>query len=205
MNIRKIIKPNTNYFKYYEEFKLSSGKYTSLSQVSFFIIKELLRNLKVHSSNIFEIISNFIDYIKLKEKSKKFSEKEIISLFIGINKDELFEEYYQSIFKDEKPLNKYSLTSISEKSNLSSTLNSNSCISNNSNVINIKNVNKANNNNNTIDEKILTSLEGILYYIGNFQKNYFGARNFVLLVNKIFERDFNPEVDMYIKLLNYLK
>lgn len=62
------------------------------------------------------------------------------------------------------------MTSISEKSTLFSTLNSNSSISNNSNVINIKNVNKANNNNNTIDEKILTSLEGILYYIGNFQK-----------------------------------
>ena len=199
MNIRKIIKSNTNYFKCYEEFKLSSGNYTSRSQVSFFIIKELLRNLKVHSSNIFEIISDFTDYIKLKKKWKKFSEKEIISLFIGINKDELFEDYYQSIFKDEKPLNKYSSTSISEKSTLSSTLNSNSSISNNSNVINIKNVNKANNIN-TIDEKILTSLEGLLFYIGNFQKNYFGARNCLLLVNKIFERDFNPEVDMYIKL-----
>ena len=91
------------------------------------------------------------------------------------------------------------MTSISEKSTLSSTLNSNSNISNNSNVINIKNVNKANNNN-IIDEKIITSLEGLLYYIGNFQKNYFGARNCLLLVNKIFERDFNPEVDIYIKL-----
>jgi len=61
MNIRKIIKSNTNYFKCYEEFKLSSGKYTILSQVSFFIIKELIRNLKVHSSNIFEKISDFTD------------------------------------------------------------------------------------------------------------------------------------------------
>ena len=75
MNIKKIIKSHTNYFKCYEEFKLFSGQYTSRSQVSFFIIKELLRNLKVHSSHIFEIINDFTDYMKLKKNGKNLMKK----------------------------------------------------------------------------------------------------------------------------------
>ena len=201
LNIRKIIKSNTNYFKCYEEFKLSSGNYTHRSQVSFFIIKELLRNLKVHSSNILEIINDFTNYIKLKKKWKKFNEKEITSLFIGINKDELYEDYYQSILKDEKPLNKYSSTSITEKSTLSSTLNSNSSI--NINNINNNIVNNSEKSSN-IGDKIESSLEGLLYYIGNFEENYLGARSCLILVNKIFEREFNPEIDIYCKLFKKL-
>ena len=212
INIKKIIKSNTNYFKCFEEFKLASGEYTSRSQVSFFIIKELLRNLKVHSSHIFEIIIDFSDYIKLKKKWKKFNEKEITSLFIGINKDELFEDYYQSILKDEKPTNKYSSSSLSEKSTLSSTGQSIN-ISNSISYINYSNI-TFKESNGIIDEEINNkmnyNLEGILYYIGNFEKNYLGARSCLLFINKIFERDFNPEVDIYIKLfkkidINYIQ
>lgn len=202
-NIRKIIKTNLNYFKCYEEFKLASGNYTCRSQVSFFIIKELLRNLKVHSSHIYEIINDFSDYIKLKKKWKKFNEKEINSLFIGINKEELFEEYFQYILKDEKTSNKQSITTLSEKSTLSSTSKS---LSNLNSIININNVNI----NYSINKDILKEddnnkkesqyLEGLFYYIGNFEENYFGARSCLLLLNKMFERGFNPEVDIYIKL-----
>ena len=212
-NIRKIIKTNLNYFKCYEEFKLASGNYTCRSQVSFFIIKELLRNLKVHSSHIYEIINDFSDYIKLKKKWKKFNEKEINSLFIGINKEELFEEYFQSILKEEKTSNKQSITNLSEKSTLSSTSKS---LSKLNSIININNVNI----NYSINKGILEEddnnkkeslyLEGLLYYIGNFEENYFGARSCLLLLNKMFERSFNPEVDIYIKLfknidLKYIK
>ena len=206
INIRKIIKSNTNYFKCYEEFKLASGNYTSRSQVSFFIIKELLRNLKVHSSHIFEIISDFTDYIKLKKKWKKFNEKEIISLFIGIYKDELYEDYYQSILKVEKPSKKNSSSSIAEKSTLSSTPQSISNISNISRTItNISNENFNNiiskENDDIIDEDMNNcNLEGLFYYIGKYEENYFGARSCLLLLNKIFERDFNPEIDIYIKI-----
>ena len=212
-NIRKIIKTNLNYFKCYEEFKLASGNYTCRSQVSIFIIKELLRNLKVHSSHIYEIINDFSDYIKLKKKWKKFNEKEINSLFIGINKEELFEEYFQSILKEEKTSNKQSITNLSEKSTLSSTSKS---LSKLNSIININNVNI----NYSINKGILEEddnnkkeslyLEGLLYYIGNFEENYFGARSCLLLLNKMFERSFNPEVDIYIKLfknidLKYIK
>ena len=216
MNIKKIIKSHTNYFKCYEEFKLFSGQYTSRSQVSFFIIKELLRNLKVHSSHIFEIINDFSAYIKLKNKWKKFNEKEITSLFIGINKDELFEDYYQYILKEEELNNKYSSSSsLSEKSTLSSTGHSLN-ISNSASNIDIVNNKKISNieNDNIKDEKIGKTtncdLEGLLYYIGNFEQNHIGARSILLFINKIFERDFNPEVDLYIKLfkkidIDYIK
>ena len=65
LNNKKVISLNTNYFKCYEEYRLACGNYKSRSQVSFFIIKEFLRNLKVYSSHIFEIINEFTDYIKL--------------------------------------------------------------------------------------------------------------------------------------------
>ena len=203
---RKVLLLNGNYFKFYEEFKLASGNYTSRSQVSFFIIKELLRNLKVHSSHIFEIINDFKDYIKLKNKWKKFNEKEINSLFIGINKEELFEDYYQCILKDDKPSTKISTTSISEKSTLSSTINSISNIS----YTNSSNFNNSiiKNNKEIIEEdfnnKYNSYLEGLLYNIGKFEENHFGARSCLLLLNKIFEREFNPEVDIYIKLFKKL-
>ena len=202
LNNKKVISSNSNYFKCYEEYRLACGNYRSRSQVSFFIIKEFLRNLKVYSSHIFEIINDFTDYIKLKNKWKKFNEKEINSLFIGINKDELFEDYYQSIFKEDKPKNKYSTSSLSEKSTLTSTQNSISDITNLSN--NISSMTKENKevideeNNNNI--KSNSYLNGLLYNIGKFEENYLGARSCLLLLNKIFERDFNPEVDVYIKL-----
>ena len=209
INIRKIIKSNTNYFKCYEEFKLASGNYSSRSQVSFFIIKELLRNLKVHSSNIFEIINDFTEYIKLKKKWKKFNEKEIESLFIGINKDELYEDYYQSILKFEKPSKKNSSGSITEKSTLSSTPQNISNINSISrSITSISNENISNilskENDDLIDENMNNdnncNLQGLFYYIGKYEENYFGARSCLLLLNKIFERDFNPEIDIYIKI-----
>ena len=202
LNNKKLVSLYNNYFKCYEEFKLACGNYKSRSQVSFFIIKEFLRNLKVYSSHIFEIINDFTDYIKLKNKWKKFNEKEINSLFIGINKNELFEDYYQSIFKEDKPKNKYSTSNLSEKSTLTSTQNSISDITNLSNNISSiikenKEVIDAENNNNI---KFNSYLNGLLYNIGKFEENYLGARSCLLLLNKIFERDFNPEVDVYIKL-----
>jgi hypothetical protein len=202
LNNKKVFSLNSNYFKCYEEYRLACGNYKSRSQVSFFIIKEFLRNLKVYSSHIFEIINDFTDYIKLKNKWKKFNEKEINALFIGINKDELFEDYYQSIFKEDKAINNYSTSSLSEKSTLTSTQNSISDITNLSN--NISSMTKENKevideeNNNNI--KSNSYLNGLLYNIGKFEENYLGARSCLLLLNKIFERDFNPEVDVYIKL-----
>ena len=202
-NVRKIIESQTNYFKCYEEYKLSLGNYKSRSQVSFFIIKEFLRNLKVHSSHIFEIINDFTDYMKLKKKWKKFNEKEIKALLIGINKDYLFEDYFQVILNEKNVSDKHSMTSSSEKSTLNSTANNL-----NLNTINVKNTNNSYsfgkeivendlNDNNQIDSYYL---EGLFYYIGNFEENYFGARSCLLLLNKFFERNFNPEVDIYINI-----
>lgn len=70
-----------NYFKVYEEFKFQLGNYAKRSQVSIFIIIEFLRNLKVHSFHITEIVNDFTDYLKLKNKWKKFNDNEITYFF----------------------------------------------------------------------------------------------------------------------------
>ena len=87
-----------NYFKVYEEFKFQLGNYVKRSQVSIFIIIEFLRNLKVHSFYITEIVNDFTDYLKLKNKWKKFNDNEITYLFLGINKGDLHDDYYDFIF-----------------------------------------------------------------------------------------------------------
>ena len=47
-------------------------------------------------------------------------------------------------------------------------------------------------------------MDGLFHYIGDYEKNYFGAKSCLYLLNKIFERRFNPEIDKYITLLTKL-
>ena len=188
-----------NYFKVYEEFKYQLGNYTARSQVSIFIVIEFLRNLKVHSSHITEIINDFTEYLKLKNKWKKFNDNEITYLFLGINKKELNEDYFEFLFSGENNIkNKLSNTSMSDKSTMTSTLQS------------ISNLNGSTSPNSISSNNIFKDffddqqLDGLFYYIGDYEKNYLGAKSALNLLNKIFERRFNPEIDKYIALLKKL-
>ena len=181
------------YFKVYEEFKFQLGNFTKRSQVSFYIITEFLRNLKVHSSHIIEIINDFTEYLKLKNKWKKFNENEIMYIFLGMNKVDLHDEYFQYIFSENKPSNKTLNISLSEKSTMTSTIQSMSNLnSSNTSCFQVKNAFQ-----DLFDDD---HLEGLFYYIGNFEENYLGAKSCLNLLNKIFERRFNPEIDKYITL-----
>ena len=184
-----------NYFKIYEEFKYQLGNYTSRSQVSIFIIIEFLRNLKIYSSHITEITNDFTDYLKLKNKWKKLKDNEIKALFLGINKSDLHDDYFEFLFSGDTNNNKTINGSITDKSTMSSTLQSGSNLNNssNSNRFYSKNIFK-----DFFDDQ---QLDGLFYYIGNYEKNYLGAKSALNLLNKIFERRFNPEIDRYIVLL----
>ena len=181
------------YFKVYEEFKFQLGNFTKRSQVSFYIITEFLRNLKVHSSHIIEIINDFTEYLKLKNKWKKFNENEIMYIFLGMNKVDLHDEYFQYIFSEKIHSNKTLNISLSEKSTMTSTIQSMSNLnSSNTSCFQVKNAFQ-----DLFDDD---HLEGLFYYIGNFEENYLGAKSCLNLLNKIFERRFNPEIDKYITL-----
>ncbi len=181
------------YFKVYEEFKFQLGNFTKRSQVSFYIITEFLRNLKVHSSHIIEIINDFTEYLKLKNKWKKFNENEIMYIFLGMNKVDLHDEYFQYIFSEKKHSNKTLNISLTEKSTMTSTIQSMSNLnSSNTSCFQVKNAFQ-----DLFDDD---HLEGLFYYIGNFEENYLGAKSCLNLLNKIFERRFNPEIDKYITL-----
>ena len=154
-----------------------------------------MRNLKVHSSHVIEIINDFTDYLKLKNKWKKFNENEITYLFLAINKGDLHEDYYEFIFSEDNKV-KSTNNSMSEKSTMTSTIQSISNSNNNlssSNCYYSKNIFK-----DFFDDQ---QLDGLFYYIGNFEKNYLGAKSALNLLNKIFERRFNPEIDKYIAIL----
>jgi hypothetical protein len=187
-----------NYFKIYEEFKYQLGNYTSRSQVSIFIIIEFLRNLKIYSSHITEITNDFTDYLKLKNKWKKLKDNEIKTLFLGINKSDLHDDYFEFLFSGDTNNNKIINGSITDKSTMSSTLQSGSNLNNssNSNRFYSKNIFK-----DFFDDQ---QLDGLFHYIGDYEINYFGAKSCLNLLNKIFERRFNPEIDKYITLLTKL-
>ena len=204
-NVKFSLSNNGNYFRRFEDFILASKNYTNRSQASFLIIIEFLRNLKVHSSHIYEIINNFKDYLKYKNKWKKLNNKEIIALFIGINREELIDDYYQYILAEEKPFFRNS-TSFSEKTTLSNTPNSISIINHSKSNNNIKNfnINNINIHEDDLNNKKMYSLEGLLYNIGQFEINYLGAKSCLLLLNQFFERQFNPEVDIYISIFRKL-
>lgn len=197
------ISNNGNYFRRFEDFKLALNEYTNRSQASFLIIIEFLRNIKVHSSHIYEIINNFKDYLVYKNKWKKFNQKEINSLFIGINKEDLIDDYYQYILvEEEKPFYRNS-TTISEKTTLSNTPISISSLSHsitNINITNKMNINNINIIEDDLNNKDSRVLEGLLYNIGRFEANYLGARSCLSLLNKLFEKQFNPDVETYISV-----
>ena len=202
---------NSNYFRCFEDYKLFSEHLTQRSQASFDIVKEFLRNLKVHSSRICEIINDFTQYMKYKNKWKKFSNIEIKALLLGIKKEELVDDYFQYIFINEKSSNKKS-SKISEKkiiSNNPQCINSINTNINNINSINIINENNINNINTTnifeIDKNSSNiqnniQLEGLICNIGKFEENYLGARSCLLLLHRFFEKQFNPEVENYIDI-----
>ena len=185
-----------NYFKVYEEFKFQLGNYVKRSQVSIFIIIEFLRNLKVHSFHITEIVNDFTDYLKLKNKWKKFNDNEITYLFLGINKGDLHDDYYDFIFSEDNKLNANSFSFLSEKSTMNSSIHISNRLNNSSACFYSNNIFKG-----FFDEQ---QLDGLFYYIGDYEKNYLGAKSCLNLLNKIFERRFNPEIDKYINLLTKL-
>ena len=186
-----------NYFKVYEEFKIQLGNYTKRSQVSKFIIIEFLRNLKVYSSHITEIINDFTAYLKLNNKWKKFNESEITFLFLGINKGDLQDDYFDFIFSENNKQTQNSFSSFSDKRTTSSSTQQSSINSNySSSYFYSNNIFK-----DFFDEQ---QLDGLFHYIGDYEINYFGAKSCLNLLNKIFERRFNPEIDKYITLLTKL-
>ena len=172
------------------------GNYAKRSQVSIFIIIEFLRNLKVHSFHITEIINDFTDYLKLKNKWKKFNDYEITYLFLGINKGDLHDDYYDFIFSEDNKLNANSFSFLSEKSTMNSSINYSNRLNNSSASFYSNNIFK-----DFFDDQ---QLDGLFYYIGDYEKNYLGAKSCLNLLNKIFERRFNPEIDKYINLLKKL-
>ena len=123
------------------------------------------------------------------------SQIEITYLFLGINKGDLHEDYYEFIFSGDNNKNKSSNVSMSEKSTMTSTIQSMSNLNNssNTNCFYSKNIFK-----DFFDDQ---QLDGLFYYIGNYEKNYLGAKSALNLLNKIFERRFNPEIDKYMALL----
>ena len=177
-----------NYFKTFEEYKLYTGKYTCRSQATFFIIKEFLRNLEIWNNvHIFEIINEFTEYMKYKNKWKKLNPKELNSLFIGLEYEDLSEDYYKC-FIPEKNYSKRNASVILENSSVSTnpsslteTMSTNSLI-----YSKIKD-----------SETEMIKLHGVLYYIGNFETNYLGAKSCLYFLNKLFDSSFNPEVEFY--------
>ena len=68
------------------------------------------------------------------------------------------------------------------------------------------NTDKKNNlNNNTIKNCVKKNLNGLFYHIGKFNKNYYGSKSCLILLNKLINAEFNPEYEIYINVLKQKK
>ena len=99
------------------------------------------------------------------------NDNEIRYLFLGIDKGDLHDDYFEFIFSGGNYTNKTSNTSMSEKSTMTSTIQSISSLNNStySNSYYSKNIYK-----DSFDDQLL---DGLFFYIGNYEKNYLGAKS----------------------------
>ena len=74
-----------NYFISFEEFKLNNINENEKININFFIINEFLRNLDEQREHIINIVKTFLEFLKYKNKWKKFNKDEIDRLFLGGN------------------------------------------------------------------------------------------------------------------------
>jgi hypothetical protein len=61
------------------------------------------------------------------------------------------------------------------------------------------------NNLNTIKNSLKKNLNGLFYHIGKFNKNYYGSKSCLILLNKLIDAEFNPEYKIYINVLKQKK
>ena len=185
---------DTNYFSTLLDFEKSNLNYQYFDkqeninlynkESGTIVIQEFLKNLSQNIGNKTDIVKLFEEFLKQRQEWPRFSNNDIIKLFIG-NKsgDNLMREKKRSFNAESVPFFLEKIKNKEKKENM---------INNENNFG--ENINRENNN-----------YKGIFHYIGEFDINLLLSVCCLDFLVKLLDNEFNPEVELYQKLFKTRK
>ena len=190
---------NTNYFSTlldfekanlnYQYFDSQENKNLYDKESGTIVIQEFLKNLSQDIDNKTDIVKFFEEFLKQRQEWPKFSNADINKLFVGNNPDFFkVQEKRGSLNLSKskstgKSLNNLNLQSIDQNPNVKKYLKEDYDINGGEN----------NPNENCI-------YKGLFHYIGEFDKNVLLSISCLNFLAKLLDNEFNPEVELYLKI-----
>ena len=189
-SIYEVDELNTNYFSTLLDFEKSNLNYQYFdsqenknlynSESGTIVIQEFLKNLSQNIDNKTDILKSFEEFLKQRQEWPHFSNADIIKLFVGNGYDTNIIKEKKRSFTSLHPPNFNPTTLLNLKESKSTIFN-----------------NEINDNNDNNEEIIY---KGIFHYIGEFDQNLLLSINCLNFLVKLLDNEFNPEVELYIKL-----
>ena len=165
------------------------------------VIEEFLKNLSQDIDNKTDIILTFEEFLKQSDRWPQFSNTDIIKLYVGninnstINPDKKWNISINKLSNTKKSLSGNNLYKKEKESeNLIKLSETKKCLSN---LEETKNCIKEKDDSDSDNDNII---KGLFYYIGDYDKNILLSFSCLDLLVKLLDNEFNPEVDLYLRI-----
>ena len=184
---------NTNYYSTLLDFEQSNLQNLYNKETGTLVIQEFLKNLSQDIGNKTDIVKFFEEFLKDRQEWPKFSNSDIIKLFVGNNNDiniirgkkrSFNAEYFPNFLEKIKSQNLEKRKS-SKFNDYLGQLNEGDY-----------------DDNNQFDNCIY---KGLFHYIGDFDKNLMLSISCLNFLVRLLDNEFNPEVEIYLKLFKSRK
>ena len=184
---------NTNYYSTLLDFEQSNLQNLYNKETGTLVIQEFLKNLSQDIENKTDIVKFFEEFLKDRQEWPKFSNSDIIKLFVGNNNDiniirgkkrSFNVEYFPNFLEKIKSQNLEKRKS-SKFNDYLGQLNEGDY-----------------DDNNQFDNCIY---KGLFHYIGEFDKNLMLSISCLNFLVRLLDNEFNPEVEIYLKLFKSRK
>ena len=184
---------NTNYYSTLLDFEQSNLQNLYNKETGTLVIQEFLKNLSQDIENKTDIVKFFEEFLKDRQEWPKFSNSDIIKLFVGNNNDiniirgkkrSFNAEYFPNFLEKIKSQNLEKRKS-SKFNDYLGQLNEGDY-----------------DDNNQFDNYIY---KGLFHYIGEFDKNLMLSISCLNFLVRLLDNEFNPEVEIYLKLFKSRK
>ena len=184
---------NTNYYSTLLDFEQSNLQNLYNKETGTLVIQEFLKNLSQDIENKTDIVKFFEEFLKDRQEWPKFSNSDIIKLFVGNNNDiniirgkkrSFNAEYFPNFLEKIKSQNLEKRKS-SKFNDYLGQLNEGDY-----------------DDNNQFDNCIY---KGLFHYIGEFDKNIMLSISCLNFLVRLLDNEFNPEVELYLKLFKSRK
>ena len=165
------------------------------------VIEEFLKNLSQDIDNKTDIIVTFEEFLKKTQKWPLFSNTDIIKLYVGninnstINADKKWSFCMNKLNPSQKCLSGNNINNTNKNKDEKRLSVTGKSISN---LVDNKIIDKDMGRHDSEDDIII--LKGLFYYIGDFDNNILLSLNCLDLLVKLLDNEFNPEIDVYLRI-----